>query len=350
MAFLRSRGKKNIYHIYWYDSQTKNIKSKSTKTSNKREATSKLKIFEAKFHLGIDKKDSELIPVYKSTTIQEAFNLFIETRKTQDRSVHTISHYENVFNDFLNSTDKRYLIDFNKEDYFNYLSYLNKDRTINTKGTKKKLSQNSKANYIRHLFAFFKWLKDNDYIEKNIIDKLKLENKTPRPIEISDLNLLLEELKNHNKIYYDAVKLIYLCAYRISEFISAELKDFDIENNIVYVKNSKANNLNDSIPMLKDIKEHIEQIDQKVFGYWKSPDGMKSFWKRAIDKLNLRFSFHALRKARGTELANNGANPYFLKEFMRHSELKTTLNYYVKINKDKARKQLDSVLTNSELV
>ena len=61
-------------------------------------------------------------------------------------------------------------------------------------------------------------------------------------------------------------------------------------------------------------------------------------------KYGYKNSFHSLRKARGSHLADYGVEPLFLKEFMRHKDIRTTLKYYIKIDQDNMREKMDNKL------
>lgn len=335
MAYLVLRNK--IFHIYYYDNFTKHIKSVSTRTNNKTEANKKLKEFIAKQTLNLH--PSHFVkPDKHRLNISEALELLIAS-KSISKSYKTSFHL--AIKHLINAIGNVPVSQINEMKYNVFIQYLNRSE----------LSQTSKATYTRHIFTLFNFLVQNKILETNQTSKLKAERKEVRPFDSEKLPILFDYLKSTNKKYYDAVKLIYLCAYRISEFTSAEWSDFDFKNERIYIRNTKGNAT--IIPMLQDTKEHLLQSNFNKNGRvsdWKNKDGMKTFWKTAINNLNLQFNYHSLRKARGTDLANSGANPFFLMKYMRHSDMKVTMQYYIKIDLDKAKVQLNNVLKQTEIL
>src|SRR6185369_10681762 len=64
--------------------------------------------------------------------------------------------------------------------------------------------------------------------------------------------------------------------------------------------------------------------------------------KRGCDKLGIdKITSHKLRHIFGTDMARNGIPSYHLQKLMRHSELETTLRYYVHLNLEDYRKSLN---------
>lgn len=51
-----------------------------------------------------------------------------------------------------------------------------------------------------------------------------------------------------------------------------------------------------------------------------------------METLNMDYNLHQLRKTRGTDLANKGVNPLFLHKFMHHENIKTTMDYYIRVD------------------
>ena len=329
MPSLIKRGK--YYYIYYYDNQEKRNKGFSTRETDRAKARRKLKEFEARLTLQITPSNF-VSPERLRIRISDALKLFLSTREI---SLKSVKAYHTAIKHLINAIDDIPVAHVTPRKYVEFLTYINE----------RPLSRNSKANYTRHIFALFNWLAKQKIIDENPVTKIKPERKEPRPFDTQQLQLLFDFLKDYNRYYYDAVKLIYLVAYRIGEFTRAEWSDFDFDDEIIYVRNTKGNAT--IIPMLKDTREHLEQsvLPRKgKISVWSRPDSMRSFWRTVKAKTGLDFGVHALRKARGTDLANAGANPFFLQKYMRHEEIKITLQYYVKIDIAKAKAQLDSIL------
>lgn len=214
------------------------------------------------------------------------------------------------------------------------------------------IAQNTKANYTRHLYSFFQWLVKNKFIKENIIEKFKVEKKIVETIPTEDLQIIFDFLNNHNsKINCDLIKLKYYAAYRAEELLSARAEDFDFKSKIVRINNNKADRL-DEIPMVNDLYKHLQQMNIPESGKITKLkyEGLRSFWKRAQSKLiengliKKEYTLHQLRKARGTDLANQGVGPLFLHKFMRHENIRTTMDYYIKVDLKKMADEINSKL------
>src|SRR5690554_2092172 len=117
---------------------------------------------------------------------------------------------------------------------------------------------------------------------------------------------------------YNLVKLSFLAALRIGEVIRVQGDDFDLKNNLMYVRNSKGKRV-DKIPLVKDLRKFVKtlHLNGKMFEY-KSTDAARTFWDTMNKQLGFGYTHHQLRKTRATELANKGAKPLFLQKFLRH--------------------------------
>lgn len=330
MSYLVLRNK--IYHIYYYDRLSQKIKSFSTRAKDKATANKILKSFDAKRELNM--LPDSFAKKNQMIKLSAALKLF----KSQKQNDKTRKAYQTASDHLIASCGDKYVIQYTNIDYFKLLDRFN---LLN-------LSINSRSNYTRHLSSFFNWCVKNEFAKKNIIEKIKSEKKEVEPICAEHLNQIFQNLLERNLMKeYNFVKLLYLTAFRIGELISAHGEDFNIDEEIIFVRNSKGKRI-DKIPMLQEIKLHLLEFPPpsgKIFDY-KSTNAARIFWYTVNRKLGLNYKIHQLRKTRGTDLANLGVNPYFLQKFMRHSDIKTTLNYYVKIDLTKMKNEIDSKVCN----
>lgn len=335
MAFVYKPPHSQTYRIGYYCNTDKKSKSISAKTKDKRTALKFCKDFTAKRRLNI--KDDNITRLLGGTIkLSEAVKIYLAQ---EPRKPKTITAYNTALSHFYKVAGDKPVWDYTKFHYYALIDHFKKEN----------LSVNSVANYTRHLHAIFNWLLDEEFITKNIIKRKKPVKTDVVPIPPEDLQKILNYLLEKKKIkQYNLVKIKFLCAFRIGEVIYCRGEDFDVKNHTVFVRNYKGNR-EEQISMLDDIKEFVENADLPKQGRWFNythPDSARSFWKTMMKELNFHYTFHQLRKSRGTQLANGKAAPLFLQQFMRHKDFKTTQQYYIKTNVDIATKDLNAAVKN----
>lgn len=343
MAFHYKPPHSKTWRIGYYDPLTKKNKSKSAKTRDEKEAKRIAKELTAKQHLKINTQNLISNP-NRSIKLKDALDIYVIAKNVKPK---TKTAYKIAIEHLISAAGDKPLYRFTKSDNILLQKHLN---SLTTKrrgnGNYIPLSVNTRANYTRHLFSFFKWLTDNDYTSENIITKIKPANKIVEVISPSDLILIFNALEDHTeKRNKDLIKLKYFAAYRAEELLKATVDDFDFDNKILRIKNFKGNRI-DEIPMVKDLYEHLKKMDLPQTGSITKIkySGLRSIWRRIMATLGMTYNLHQLRKTRGTLLANFGVNPLFLHKFMRHENLKTTMDYYVRIDMKMMEKDINEKL------
>jgi len=333
MAFAYKPSHSKTYRIGWYDKKTGKTKTISAGTTDKRIAKSKARDVNARKRLNLIETTND--PAI-NITLEDALKLYLNQ---EQRAAKTITAYKTAVNIFIDVAGNRNVIDYSKT---HYLRFIQKLRNNN-------YAVNSIANYTRHLHAIFKWLVEADYLEKNIIKRTKAYKKDVEPIPPDDLKTILNHLLKKEMIkQHNLVKIMFLCAFRIGEAIKCLGEDFRLKEGTIFIRNTKGKR-KEFIPMLDDIRAFILEAklakEGRLFDYT-CPDSARTFWNTAMKELNFKYTFHQLRKSRGTQLANGKAAPLFVHQFMRHKDFNTTLEYYIKINMDLATKDLNTAMHN----
>jgi len=113
------------------------------------------------------------------------------------------------------------------------------------------------------LRAFFKFLELNEFLSKNPMNtiktpKIKLEESLPKFLRISDMETILNKLKDRqlfnsrkSERYYLIVRLLYSTMARVSELCNIKIIDIDFERGYIRLRG-------------KGNKERIVPIDQKT--------------------------------------------------------------------------------------
>ena len=326
MAYLRLRG--SSYHLIYYNEKSER-KSFSLKTTNRKKADSLLKQFQAQQVVALP---FEIFSQKPKILFSDALLLFLKSRRTVQN---TKDSYNYAALSWKIHTGDKYINLYTPEDYDLYRE------SISDK------SQATIESYSFQLFVIFNWFVKEKYITDNpIVKPRRNQQKEVNPIPLNELAIIKRDLFVRGMFkQLDLVTITFLCALRISEALLMEYSDFDFENKVIYIRNVKGNRV-DKIPMLQDIKDYCSQLDfsrsGRMFQY--AHRQSISFWRFVNARYGFRNTFHSLRKARGSQLANSGVEPLLLRDFMRHHDIRTTLKYYIKIDQDKSREKIDSKL------
>ena len=161
MAFHFLPKNSKVYHIGFYDDLTGRSRHLSAKTRIESEAKRLAKQKTAELRLKI--RDDRLVKLNDvSFTLSKAFEFYKTQRTLTDK---TDIAYKTALKNFYEASGDKPLYKYTRQDYFKLVQYFNN----------KNLSQNSKANYTRHLSSLFNWLVKNKFVENNFIDKIKEE-------------------------------------------------------------------------------------------------------------------------------------------------------------------------------
>jgi len=270
---------------------------------------------------------------------------------------------------------------YTNKDYYNWVANLNSHKIITNKKiegiltaveTDKSLSENSKASYARHLRILFNFAIELDLIRKNPVQHIKRQKKEVQIIPQQDLNKIFDTLikiQTNNQLikdipgttqlyiqqnnYYDIIKLLYLGAYRLSEVIHFTNKNYQAKSGILNIPNGKGSKT--KIPVVDDLQAHLEYLTKldktkeeiRLFPKL-TASALQIYWKRLMQLLGMRYTIHQLRKTRGSFLANLGVDPLFLRDYMRHESIRTTEQYYIKVNINLARENINKKLRQSD--
>jgi integrase len=235
-----------------------------------------------------------------------------------------------------------------------------------------KLSGATIEYYYRILKSIFKFAKKIKIIKDNPmddVDKPKVENKKVEVYTLEEAVRILECLENELLHWQIIIKLAITTGMRRSELFGLEFKHFDFNKRIVHVEqaltytkekgyqiheikkgNGAANKrdivISESlIPDIKKLqlqrkKERLAAKELWMDGKYNflladetgkpfNPSSMKNWWKRFIERHNLKYiNIHALRHTSATLLINEGVHAKIISERLGHANIKTTMNIY----------------------
>lgn len=316
------RVKNNHYHLDYYDESGKRhrvaLGIKATK-ENYKLAVIELKKIEYELSAGIYLEKMTRIEKWNKT-LSEGYDEFIKTKK--EKSDKTKEHLEDSYQKFITHIGDMRIKNITSR-HFEELETILKNK-------EKPLSNNSIASYFNKMYQIFKYFKEQGYIENNPVPLKKMKPKEIVTIPEKELQQILGLLKEKNRDHYRVIFLLLATGLRSGELTSLEWKDVDLKNNIIAVKNTKADRV-DFIPIYSELRDFIleefSEREGKVVKY-ANKDSLK-FFKRFLEREKFKhYSIHTLRKTYISRLVNSGLSVYDVMTLARHKSIQTTLKHY----------------------
>ncbi len=309
--------------VYFVDGKRK---TKSTKTTNKKEAIKFLSEFSP---------SEQTVTKSKQQSISlKNFSEEYVNHSELSKSKHSIRNIKLSFNKFIEFAGNLNLNQINIKLIDKFLSFTFK-RT-----------EYSAALYYRTLKAAFSTAENWEYISSNPFKKIKAP-KTPNKIPIFISKEELEIILKHTEGEY--LKNLFTFAFhtgmRLAEitnmkwdWINLKGKSIKIKNDDSFTTKSKADRI---IPMNETILNilsqhnnnihHLENdyIFYRILGTKLNEDFVSKQFKKATRRaeLNEAIHFHTLRHSFASTLVHKAVPLYFIKELLGHSSITTTEIY-----------------------
>lgn len=197
------------------------------------------------------------------------------------------------------------------------------------------LSWNTVAKTFRNLSALFNYAKSEFNIPNPITKTLKLKQdiKNPRVFSEEELSAFLVKAAEINRPLYDQAMYLLLAGMRVTESCIAQFSNLDFKRECIDYRNIKGKR-NDIFPMDAALKEFLQSLPKTyapfVFKYRRRRPLENAFNDvSTAAKLPDELSLHNLKKTFSTLLADTNAPIYIAQDLSRHTDIRTTLRYYV---------------------
>lgn len=289
----------------------------------------------------------------KNKKLLSDYIIELKTIKQRDKDTTVNSYSEDIYKylEYMQDNNINNALNITYNNLLDYLKYLDDN----------KYEVSSVARKIVSIKAFHKYLSEN----YNIID-ITTKINTPRFYRKLPNILTIEEVDSLLDIKLDTafdyrnkamLELMYSSGLRVSELISLELSDIDLNNNYVrcFGKGSKerivpigeysSKYLNIYINEYRDSMKkgyYTEKIFLNNHGKEMTRQGFfKIIKKIAKDKdINKNITPHMLRHSFATHLLNNGADLRTIQEMLGHSSISTT-QIYTNVTNDILKENYD---------
>ena len=267
---------------------------------------------------------------------------FLEFIKSDKKlSKNTLESYQRdilQYQEYLEEKKRNYK-EVNNENVLGYLDYL--------KGLDKKASTISR--HLASIRLFYQYLLKNKIVKEDPtkgIQSPKIEKKAPSVLSSQEVSLLLEQPNGEGlKSIRDKAMLevAYATGMRVTEIISLNVSDIDIESSLVTCKNENKQRI---IPLgklsLSALKEYMTIArpnmikDDNETALFVNVNGKRltrqGFWKiikfyKEQAHITKDITPHVLRHSFATHLLQNGADLKSIQTMLGHSDISSTQVY-----------------------
>lgn len=283
--------------------------------------------------------------------LTQALQIYLEYKNPKPK---TRQLYTQAVNHLIESAGDKFIQDYTHKDYVLLLTHFRKQKKylLDHRSYKKEkkfiiksLSQNSQSIYSRTLKALFNYFVKHKQISENIIEALPPGDPHPTPIDLDDLEKILNALK---RIPHQYALTYFLVNTGIRKSTALDLcwDDIDWKNNLITFRNIKIKGKYYQFPFIPRLKTILKTLGPqktgKVFPY-KNESGL-IFFKRVQDHLNLKrhYSIHKLKHTFVSQLVNAGMSLEDVSE-LTNTSLRTLKKNYLKMDKKRIADKLQSI-------
>lgn len=141
-----------------------------------------------------------------------------------------------------------------------------------------------------------------------------------------------------NKKHQLIISLAYGGGFRVSEIINLKIKDINLEELTIHLKEAKGKKdritifpmkLKGSLQQIVNIKDKNDYVFESERGGRLSDRSVQKVFENALKKakINKEATFHSLRHSFATHLLENGVDVRYVQELLGHANIRTTQIY-----------------------
>lgn len=338
-----SKGYNGVYDLYFLNPITSKRTKISTGTTNLKQAEKFKKSFSIEDH----SNPSNNIEENCIKTLEDLKVVALEYAKT-NYSSNTLELYNLSIKDLIRIIGNRPLFNLRLKDFEAF-----KVKRIN------EVSRTTVNIEIRTIKAIFNLAFKFGYVEQNLtkgLTQLSIPEKEKLSFNDSDVSGLIKAIDK--PVLKDIVVFTLHTGCRISEVLNLQVKDINLINNIIIIRNKPNFKTKTGKMRLLPIPEKlISLLNEKcqflkpdsylfsnLYGERYNSDYISQSFKKSIRKIRLpeKYHFHCLRHTYITKLIKNGVNINFVKELAGHSDIQTTMGY-IHIEVEDLRKAINTI-------
>jgi len=252
--------------------------------------------------------------------------------KLKNYSPKTIKSYLFYINDYLNFAKQKNIKDKNEAIEIFLLEKQKQGKAPQT--------INLTLNSIK--FLYYEVLKIKDKID------FKCSKRSQKlPIVLSKKEVEKIILQAENLKYKLMISLSYAAGLRVSEVVKLKVKDVDLDELIIHIKNAKGKKdritvfpekLKNDIKILITGKKNNDFLFESNRGGKLTTTSLQKYFHKTLTKSGIKkeATFHSLRHSFATHLLENGVDVRYVQELLGHSNIRTT-QLYTKVTNPKLK-------------
>lgn len=263
---------------------------------------------------------------------------YLKSLKKNKKSENTIKNYRVdllIFKEYIDK-NKLTITKVNKEHIESYYANM----------SDKNFANSTIARRIASLKEFFKFLEDENYIQKDPAKKIPtptINRKDPVYLKPEQIRKLINATYNQDEPYRSRDKLILLLfistGLRAQELTDIKLKDIDLDRNMLTVvgKGNKERDVGLDEVVIKALKNYMlvrNNVSEYLFISNRNQHMSKRTVQYTVDKyLNMiglntkKYSTHKLRHTAASMMLKGGIDLRTIQEVLGHSNISTTQIY-----------------------
>jgi integrase len=161
-----------------------------------------------------------------------------------------------------------------------------------------------------------------------------------------DVRKIVESCPDHPDFLRPFVITAYMTGCRAGELIHLEWKEVNLDDGIITLRDTKAGE-DQQVKMQDGLIELFRGLPKRSEFVFCQEDGRElkhhhyyEPYKKIMKAIGKEkgWNFHTLRHTTGTHLHLKGASPVDIKDQLRHSDIRVTVNYYIGTDSDHQKK------------
>lgn len=164
----------------------------------------------------------------------------------------------------------------------------------------------------------------------------KRRQKLPTVLSHSEVEKIINNTLNPK--YKLMIALSYAAGLRVSEVVNLKVKDLDLEELVVHLKNAKGKKDRVSVlpeKLINDLRNLTAGKDKDEYLFASNRGGkltttsLQKVFRQSLakTKINKTATFHSLRHSFATHLLENGTDVRYVQELLGHANIRTTQIY-----------------------
>lgn len=296
----------------------------------------------------------------------EEFMQFCESKDLTPKTMFSYEQTLKLFSKYLeeekNITEITKITEKDIRDYINYTknrgkyTVVLKTNQINNPTNRtdfgKQVSKTTINNYIRNIKVFFNFLKQQNYIKKDVVKNIKQLKNERKPknfitdSQFQDLLRNIDTTKFHEYRDYICTMLLLDTGMRIGECLAIKIEDIDLLNKSIFLvstntKGRKNRYVYYSSTMQKELRRWLQYKDRYVesdllfctsTGNQVLIRTFESKLKNYGKRIGINIAPHQIRNNFAKRFLMAGGNIYTLSQILGHSSVKVTEQAYLDLS------------------